>query len=248
MKSRNKEVNIFNMSLLDILCGALGAFCFMMLSLFPDHAKVKDLQAQVNDLQKNSSSSNVQQRLEEAERQRDQAKAEQTLAYFRLSWEPSADLDVWIMAANGHFWAPKKDQVPPDKLISATTDVTKGPGSEITWFSDVAYPGAVYRMFVKLQALNGAPLPIPAHGYIVARVRINGEHSAMGLSDLGVVQLTKVGDFVEVGRIEFKSDDFDVYSGALTTAPANAPHFLGRDELPRLLDTPRLDLGGSSRH
>jgi len=35
MKSRNKEVNIFNMSLLDILSGALGAFCFLMLVLFP---------------------------------------------------------------------------------------------------------------------------------------------------------------------------------------------------------------------
>lgn len=35
MKPRNREVNIFNMSLLDILCGALGAFCFMMLVLFP---------------------------------------------------------------------------------------------------------------------------------------------------------------------------------------------------------------------
>ena len=35
MKRRNREVNIFNMSLLDILCGALGAFCFMMLSLLP---------------------------------------------------------------------------------------------------------------------------------------------------------------------------------------------------------------------
>jgi ABC-type transporter Mla subunit MlaD len=35
MKRSNREVNIFNMSLLDILCGALGAFCFMMLSLLP---------------------------------------------------------------------------------------------------------------------------------------------------------------------------------------------------------------------
>jgi hypothetical protein len=34
MKQKNKEVNIFNMSLLDILCGALGAFCFLMLVLF----------------------------------------------------------------------------------------------------------------------------------------------------------------------------------------------------------------------
>lgn len=35
MKAGNREVNIFNMSLLDILCGALGAFCFLMLALFP---------------------------------------------------------------------------------------------------------------------------------------------------------------------------------------------------------------------
>src|SRR6478735_8281284 len=35
MRARPREVNIFNMSLLDILCGALGAFCFMMLVLLP---------------------------------------------------------------------------------------------------------------------------------------------------------------------------------------------------------------------
>ena len=35
MKARNREINIFNMSLLDILCGALGAFCFMMIVLLP---------------------------------------------------------------------------------------------------------------------------------------------------------------------------------------------------------------------
>src|SRR4051812_19903051 len=35
MRARTREVNIFNMSLLDILCGALGAFCFMTLVLLP---------------------------------------------------------------------------------------------------------------------------------------------------------------------------------------------------------------------
>jgi hypothetical protein len=35
MKPRNREINIFNMSLLDVLCGALGTFCFMMIVLFP---------------------------------------------------------------------------------------------------------------------------------------------------------------------------------------------------------------------
>ncbi len=41
MKPRNREINIFNMSLLDVLCGALGAFCFMMLVLFPFYSQDK---------------------------------------------------------------------------------------------------------------------------------------------------------------------------------------------------------------
>ncbi len=35
MRTRNREINIFNMSLLDVLSGALGAFMFMMLSFVP---------------------------------------------------------------------------------------------------------------------------------------------------------------------------------------------------------------------
>ena len=41
MKPRNREINIFNMSLLDVLCGALGTFCFMMLVLFPFYSQDK---------------------------------------------------------------------------------------------------------------------------------------------------------------------------------------------------------------
>ena len=40
MKPRNREVNIFNMSVLDLLTGALGAFCFLTLALFPAYFKV----------------------------------------------------------------------------------------------------------------------------------------------------------------------------------------------------------------
>lgn len=58
MRARTREVQIFNMSLIDILCGALGAFCFMMLVLLPYYkapGKASDLykqQAQTQDLLK----------------------------------------------------------------------------------------------------------------------------------------------------------------------------------------------------
>ncbi len=58
MRSGNREVNIFNMSLLDILCGALGAFCFMTIALFPHYGRpkaaenVQNVQANVEQMQK----------------------------------------------------------------------------------------------------------------------------------------------------------------------------------------------------
>jgi len=58
MRARAREVNIFNMSLLDILCGALGAFCFMMLVLLPyykppaNSESLRQEQANTDDLLK----------------------------------------------------------------------------------------------------------------------------------------------------------------------------------------------------
>src|SRR4051812_13678652 len=46
MRARPREINIFNMSLLDILCGALGAFCFMMLVALPYYSTGSNAQKQ----------------------------------------------------------------------------------------------------------------------------------------------------------------------------------------------------------
>jgi hypothetical protein len=50
MKPRNREVNIFNMSLLDILCGALGTFAFMMIVLFPYYSVGKNAVSKAPDV------------------------------------------------------------------------------------------------------------------------------------------------------------------------------------------------------
>lgn len=44
MRARNREINIFNMSLLDILTGMLGAFLFLMLGMLPYYAKVSKME------------------------------------------------------------------------------------------------------------------------------------------------------------------------------------------------------------
>lgn len=66
MRTRTREVQIFNMSLIDILCGALGAFCFMMLVLLPYYKPANE------DLRKQEA--NTQDLLKQLEKLKDAAK------------------------------------------------------------------------------------------------------------------------------------------------------------------------------
>jgi len=52
VKARHREVNIFNMSVLDLLTGALGAFCFLTLALFPSYFKTHVPSASDDQLEK----------------------------------------------------------------------------------------------------------------------------------------------------------------------------------------------------
>ncbi|MGB9475227.1 MAG: hypothetical protein WCE87_09185 [Candidatus Udaeobacter sp.] len=76
MRARSREINIFNMSLLDILCGALGAFCFMMLVLLPyykppgketdlhkQEVKTQDLLDELNKLRAQAQDSAIAQQM-----------------------------------------------------------------------------------------------------------------------------------------------------------------------------------------
>lgn len=230
MKPRNREVNIFNMSLLDILCGALGAFCFLMLALFPDHAKVKTLQAQLQQATQSSGSDggNAQQQVrearqqaEQAQRRADKARAEQSLVYFQLAWFGPQDIDLLIQMPDGKYLTPKKNLVPPDKFAGDITDVKKGPAEEISWFSDVAYEGNVYRLFARFTADNGEREPPKVNGYITGRVP-DGERSAMGLVDLGIVAMSRVGELRELGRVEFtRANGMRFFRGTQQQQPAS---------------------------
>ena len=254
MKSRNKEVNIFNMSLLDILCGALGAFCFMMLSLFPDHAKVKDLQAQVQELEQRTGSGNAQQQIEQAQQQtrqaqqeaeqarkeRDKAVDQQSLAYFKVNWWGPADVDLWLMNTEGKYYAPKKADVPADKFAGTINDVTKGPSFEQAWFTDVAYVGAVWRLFARVSAANNQPFPIEVRGTLGARIRLNAQQSAMEVFDLGTVPVDKPGSLHELGYLEFTKDNYVIAAGPWGQKPAATRMLDGGTS--RLLASPA-DLG-----
>jgi outer membrane murein-binding lipoprotein Lpp len=254
MKSRQREVNIFNMSLLDILCGALGAFCFLMLSLFPDHAKVQQLQAQVQDLQQQTGggggtaqqaiqqarqqAQQAQQQAQQAMQERDQALADQNLAYFKVRWETAADVDTYLIAPSGKYFAPKKELVPAEKFAGTLPDAKTGPDAEQVWFTDAASDGSTYRLFAKLQSVERAtPMPVKVNGYISARTHKDASTSSMGLADLGYASLTTPGQMLELGRLVFKQGTFEIYAGPMENTGGTSRR-LDTPELPRLLHPP----------
>jgi hypothetical protein len=223
MRPRNREVNIFNMSLLDILCGALGAFCFLMLALFPDHAKARQLQARVDELEKSGAGmtegdmreklDEAEKRAEKAEKDLDQAKADQSLLYIQLFWRTGQDVDLWVQGAHsGKWYGPKPSLVPKEQFAGNFPDRTKGPAREVMWVTDIAYPGLEYRFFAQFQSANGIPGPVTVSTYFTGRLP-SGNAETMGLDDFGEMTLTREGERIELGGVRILNGNYDTWAG-----------------------------------
>ncbi|RLC16231.1 MAG: hypothetical protein DRI57_11555 [Deltaproteobacteria bacterium] len=74
MKPRNREINIFNLSMLDVISGALGAFLIIMIILFPFYKKEPiDYQRNIRELTQQLEA--ARQRSQAAEKQAEAARA-----------------------------------------------------------------------------------------------------------------------------------------------------------------------------
>ncbi|MBN9428908.1 MAG: hypothetical protein J0H09_20610 [Burkholderiales bacterium] len=83
MKPRNREINIFNLSMLDVICGALGAFLILFLVAAPYYGNTST--------------------------QQDVDSGRNTFDFIG-SWEVrNADIDVWIFKPD-RTWAGPKDK------------------------------------------------------------------------------------------------------------------------------------------
>ena len=138
----NREVNIFNMSLLDILCGTLGAFCFLMLALLPDHLKAKQLQEQIDRMstpdgmnaearakKAEQDAEEAKRRADEAEQKAKKARAQQSLAYFQVLWDGPQDVDLWVKMPDKKWVMPKKAALPKEQLYAESRRREEGAGA-----------------------------------------------------------------------------------------------------------------------
>lgn len=235
MKRQNREVNIFNMSLLDILCGALGAFCFMMLALFPSYMKAQNASASGDAGDAQARADAAEQRAKDAEDAAAKARADQSMVYTTIRWDTPDDVDLWVKMPSGDFYTVQKDATGPAKDPGAYIhDAQKGPAAETVWFPDVAYPNARWEIYAELHTPASPPraavpapgLPqagVPVRAFTMARSFDKTGNPIMGFYELGTVMLTKPRERVFVGRLAFDAAGQDFNAEGAPPPPAGGP-------------------------
>jgi hypothetical protein len=218
MKARNREINIFNMSLLDILCGALGAFCFMMLVLFPYYK-----QKPQDSGEKGVPPATYEQALAEIERLKqllsscrgdhESCKTDLKQSNSQLSMKNpitavatfvgANDVDVYVeddrVAVNGNH-APKVDGSKKQGVTFSGDvhyDAPTGTASDI-WLVRDAPKDVEFRVYFKLVKTTGERKSTWVAGYILL--------SAGQPIGLPVVELKSEGEVLRVATIKHLAD------------------------------------------
>ena len=193
MRRRKREVQIFSLSLLDVLSGALGAFLIILVVLFPYYdleaielrAEIEALQAELERVAERASRAEARvEELEEVEAQlaetREQLEeaetrasaAEARLANIRflivsITWDTEAhDVDLHVTDPSGATFSWQSPTLPgrPGEL---TQDDVDGPGTEI-WQLLQAQPGT-YRVQAELFDRHGNPASARLTGRVFHR-------------------------------------------------------------------------------
>ena len=170
MKPRNRDINIFSMSALDLFASALGAFILISIALFPyfprtgwapeDISALREALAEAEQQlqQCQSELDRTRGALAEARRERDRMRdalqsCEQELRkkflLALISWGTRDDVDLHVVdpAGNEFYYRQRGHSGTPARLEE---DNTRGPGNEV-WLHPQATPGE-YRLYYRLFA------------------------------------------------------------------------------------------------
>lgn len=175
MKSRNREINIFSMSALDLFASALGAFILISVALFPyfpntghspeDIAALRqaltDAQQQLQQCESELAQTRgelaqaqqelqrLQGQLQQAQDQLQSCQAELRKKFLLvlISWGTSDDVDLHVVDPQGNefYYERRTHSGTPAKFEE---DNIRGPGNEI-WLHPQATPGD-YKLYYKL--------------------------------------------------------------------------------------------------
>lgn len=181
MRARNREISIFNLSMLDVISGAMAAFLIIMVVLLPYYRKEHiDYQAAIDELRRelaaaDSAAAQARQRVAalEADLQRAEAsnaelasKLAKTFLVLYVRWDTRDDVDLHIIdPAGAHFYFERKTIAGRPGVLSEDTIV--GPGNEV-WEVRDAPPGE-YRVRVQLFEVKDSRKPVVVKGRVFHR-------------------------------------------------------------------------------
>lgn len=194
MKRRNKEINIFSMSALDLFASALGAFILIAIVLFPyfpnigsSPEHVAALRAQLQDTQQRLQACQADLAQTQTELQQTQKSLQRCTEELRkkfllvvISWHSADDIDLHVVDPQGNeFYYDARSH--PGSEGKLEEDNTRGPGNEI-WLHPGATPGEYkiyYKFFAKRSdsvSVRGAVLvPTGRRGIPDRRLREAGQ-------------------------------------------------------------------------
>lgn len=204
MKRKNRSIEIFNVSALDLFASAMGAFLLLAILMFPyfpnesdedDYKRLKELQGQLQackaegaELDKKLETTQQEKHIAETELRDCENQEARTYLTIVMEWGTSKhDIDLHVWDPGGrHFYFSKDNERGndyPGIKDQLSTDNTNGPGIEV-WEAPAARVGD-YKISYKFYSRDGNAENVDVKGKIYFRD---------GSKEFPVKHLTKEGE------------------------------------------------------
>ena len=209
MRARNRDISIFNLSMLDVISGAMAAFLIIMVVLLPYYGKEQiNYQTMIDDLTRQLAAGDagvaeVQRQLTEAQTQLRRAetrnvelerKLAKTFLVLYVRWGTLDDVDLHVIDPSGARFYFEHKTIPGRPGV-LSEDTLVGPGNEV-WELREAPPGE-YVVQVQLFEVKDA------RGAALVQGRLFHRDGSNALRD---VRLTREKQFAEVATIRVAAD------------------------------------------
>lgn len=212
MQKRNREINVFNLSMLDVIASAMGAFLIIMVILLPYYKNdevIRQLRERIQQLEQEleqqqqviqDQQQKIQEqaeRIEQLERENQQLREQlaNTFLIVIIDWKTKDhDVDLHVVDPAGHEFYYEKTSFPgvPGEL---SEDERYGPGVEVWEIREA--PAGEYKVYYKFYDPHGNSEPAIVKGRVYFRD---------GVKNFREITLTRQGEKPSIATITVKND------------------------------------------
>ena len=219
MRAKNREINIFNIALLDVLTGALGAFLFLMLSLFPYYRPPGETGGLPGDSRQESEDLRKQLDEKQAEldlkdKELEEAKKGIVNLLVLSEWTTlGQDIDVYVRTPSGS-WTGPKDVQSPALSITAINQTKEDPKAaratennvSSNWFYD--FEKGRYTILARIYDRKGIATDPVVNGWFLGQF----SYGSLTYSTISPIVLRQEKKFYVWAVIDVTDNSWTAYS------------------------------------